>query len=427
MGYGVFSVAWRSRDSLHGTQGMRSVDVKSVVDWKPKIGIICYDLQPFAEDCIWRISQAMSRQSLTAYPVMFHKYQSRSRISYLPSRQVGRYLGLDSGTSTPEGLASNLNFAAAWQCVQNSDIVVLFGLQGLTAMLAAIMGRLRGRILVTVNQTLPVRAEQRRRWWIRWSKQLILRSCHINICQTELTGKVLTKVYGVNPGTLYSAPFEAGASLFKGKVVGGLRFRKKTRSQLGITSGTTAFFFCGNLHPFKGLPDLIRAIGLLGRSTDCMLCVAGREDPRGGTRGTAKSHRLLAESLGVGEKVVFCGELGERDLARVYGACDAVVLPTRKDCFPKVLVEGALFGRPLITTTSCGAAGSLVKDRVNGFVIQPGDNQALARALRKLLSVRRRRQFGRASRNIVNALCNRDVETGGYVRALNAASMMIAR
>ena len=127
-----------------------------------RVGFLTYDLQPFTEDCLYRIAEAIRPMRLTAYPVMHHPHQARARVPARASAERGRYWAVDVAGSTPEGFASNVNWGAAAACARESDVVVLFGLQGGTALVAALLATLRGRPIVYANQRLPVAWEVRR-------------------------------------------------------------------------------------------------------------------------------------------------------------------------------------------------------------------------------------------------------------------------
>ena len=94
-----------------------------------------------------------------------------------------------------------------------------------------------------------------------------------------------------------------------------------------------------------------------------------------------------------------------------------MLLPTHKDCFPKVLVEAGLAGKPLVTTSACGSAGLIVQDGVNGFVIEPGDVPQLAAAMTKLFDPALRARMGASSREIVEQICRMDLEVHGYLQS----------
>jgi glycosyltransferase involved in cell wall biosynthesis len=93
-----------------------------------------------------------------------------------------------------------------------------------------------------------------------------------------------------------------------------------------------------------------------------------------------------------------------RDMPRVLSQASVVVLPsTYGEGLPKVLLEAAASGRPIVATDVRGCR-EIVRDGVNGLLVPPGDVGALARAItRCLASPELRAQFGRAGRGFVEA------------------------
>jgi len=384
---------------------------------KIQVGFLCYDLQLFTEDCLYRVSQAISPINLKAYPVIFHPHQKKARITCHPSLEKGRHFGVNVANSTPEGFASNLNWRAAWRCVRESDVIFLFGLQGATALLVGLLGTLMRRIMISVNQTLPVAWEQKRRWWIRLLKGWLLNRCEDHIYQTPVSKEVLQEVYGIEKDRLFFAPFEAGASGFKEKLDKQKSYKGKMRREIGITD-EVLFLFVGNMVPFKGISNMIEAATLLPRGSKFICVFVGPEEPSHKTGGTIDYFLGIACKLGVEKYMRFLGALSPEHLASAYWAADVIVLPTHKDCFPKVLVEGALAEKPLITTNANGAAGTIVINGDNGFVVEPGNIYALADAMIKLLNADLRKVMGIRSAEIVRKFCDSQLETEGYVSAI---------
>jgi glycosyltransferase involved in cell wall biosynthesis len=67
--------------------------------------------------------------------------------------------------------------------------------------------------------------------------------------------------------------------------------------------------------------------------------------------------------------------------------------------------------------------GSLVMPGENGFVVEPGDVEALAGAMIALCSKERRKQMGRRSLEIVEQLCDERSETAGYLNAIQRVAL----
>jgi len=98
------------------------------------VGFFVTTFNPFTEDCLYRISRAISPINLKAISSYLPSYQEKSRFPYYPSFVKGRFWGVTAEGSTPEGFASNINWHAARRCVGESDIIVFLGLQGATAL-----------------------------------------------------------------------------------------------------------------------------------------------------------------------------------------------------------------------------------------------------------------------------------------------------
>ncbi len=72
-----------------------------------------------------------------------------------------------------------------------------------------------------------------------------------------------------------------------------------------------------------------------------------------------------------------------QQLIQLFHACDIFCLPTWGDCLPMVLSEAAAAGLPIVAT-QVGAIGEIVHEGGNGFLIAPGDSEALTERLQRL-------------------------------------------
>ncbi|ARV57699.1 glycosyltransferase [Nostocales cyanobacterium HT-58-2] len=69
-----------------------------------------------------------------------------------------------------------------------------------------------------------------------------------------------------------------------------------------------------------------------------------------------------------------------QDPVEVFGRASVFVLPSVEDGFGLVVLEAMASGLPVIVTSHCGAA-DLVEDGVNGFIVPPRDEKAIAEKL----------------------------------------------
>jgi glycosyltransferase involved in cell wall biosynthesis len=97
--------------------------------------------------------------------------------------------------------------------------------------------------------------------------------------------------------------------------------------------------------------------------------------------------RRRAAELGVAGRVVFAG--ARDDMPDVLRASDLVLLPSRIEALPTVLVEAAACGVPAVATR-VGGVPEVVADGETGWLFAPPPGpDATARAVRAALDVRR--------------------------------------
>ncbi len=92
----------------------------------------------------------------------------------------------------------------------------------------------------------------------------------------------------------------------------------------------------------------------------------------------------LAKQLGVSEKIIFTGYLSQKDLRVPYKRSDVVVLPSNKEGFGLVTIEGWLYKKPVVVSKGAGSS-ELVNEGINGYTFKPGDHEELAEKLKLLL------------------------------------------
>ena len=119
-------------------------------------------------------------------------------------------------------------------------------------------------------------------------------------------------------------------------------------------SGKTEVLFVGSGFARKGLDTLLRAVARV----QCRLTVVGRD--REQARFT-----VMAKQLEIEERVTFAGAV--EDVRPYYAAADLLVLPTRYDPFPNVVLEAFAMGVPAIVSDQCGAAEIIVPGE-SGYV-----------------------------------------------------------
>lgn len=140
----------------------------------------------------------------------------------------------------------------------------------------------------------------------------------------------------------------------------------------------------GNVIHRKGLHVLLDALAG-SADPDVEVKVAGRLDMEPGY--TRLIHDLLRQS-GLKDRVTLLGPVAGQALADLYREHHVMALPSAFEGYGIVYVEAQQFGLPVIGTTA-GAAHEIIDDGVNGYLVAPGDSQALAARLKGLQDDRR--------------------------------------
>jgi glycosyltransferase involved in cell wall biosynthesis len=91
--------------------------------------------------------------------------------------------------------------------------------------------------------------------------------------------------------------------------------------------------------------------------------------------------RLESEA---GDNVEFLGPLPRAEVLGLLRAADAAILTSAWENFPHGVVEALAVGTPVIATRTGGVA-EVVRDDVNGLLVEPGDTEAFTAAVRRYL------------------------------------------
>lgn len=92
--------------------------------------------------------------------------------------------------------------------------------------------------------------------------------------------------------------------------------------------------------------------------------------------------KKLSAELNIDNKVFFIG--ARTDIAEILRTFDIAVLSSRTEALPMALLEYMATGLPIVAT-SVGSIQELIKDRENGFLVQPKNPAALAEKILYLL------------------------------------------
>jgi glycosyltransferase involved in cell wall biosynthesis len=153
-----------------------------------------------------------------------------------------------------------------------------------------------------------------------------------------------------------------------------------------------------NLAPVKGVEHFLRAVARVRDEHGVVVApvVGKRLDSRA---GYARRLESLVADLDLEDTVYFCGY--RDDIPEVLSTFDAFVLPSIAEACPVVVLEAMAMAR-LVVATDVGGVTEQLTDGEHGFVVPPGDPEAIAdRVLAVLDDPMRAESLGRAARERV--------------------------
>jgi rhamnosyl/mannosyltransferase len=138
--------------------------------------------------------------------------------------------------------------------------------------------------------------------------------------------------------------------------------------------GEGFFLFVGVLRYYKGLHILLDA--LQNTSLRCVITGAGPVE---------MELKEQAARLGL-NNVQFLGYVSDHEKVALYKLCRAVVFPShlRSEAFGVTLIEGAMFGKPLISCEIGTGTTYVNADGETGIVVPPANAKALREAMLQL-------------------------------------------
>ncbi|GAB4442557.1 MAG: hypothetical protein Kow0031_24670 [Anaerolineae bacterium] len=159
--------------------------------------------------------------------------------------------------------------------------------------------------------------------------------------------------------------------------------------------GPTRLLFVGRFNAFKNVETLVEAAARLNEMgvSNFELQLVGEGSRR------ANVERLIIEK-GLTRQVQLLGWVERDAIAERYRQADVFVTATTWEGMPNTVLEGMACGLPVVATRASGLS-ELVKEGVNGYLVDINDSATLARRIADLINnPYERRRMGKESRKI---------------------------
>lgn len=199
---------------------------------------------------------------------------------------------------------------------------------------------------------------------VRW-----LRKADSVVVVSRAFGRELQR-RGVDPARIQWVPNAIDESALRRADSG-----EELRRAWAAGESTTLAGVIGRFSPEKGPDVFLRAFAAAASRVPKLRAVMVGDGP------ALEPCRKLADQLGIRDRVVFAGF--RSDLAAIYRAVDFLVIPSRSEGMPTVLIEAMLLGVPAVST-AVGAVPDVIENGVSGLIVPAEDIPALAGAIEQL-------------------------------------------
>ncbi len=189
--------------------------------------------------------------------------------------------------------------------------------------------------------------------------------CRRFLAVSQLAGDMFLREYPVDPQRV--SIIHPGIRIKEVDFFTREQSRQDIRKQYGIGPADVLILFVSMNFDIKGLDAVMAGMARFKSkkpSEKIKLLVVGK--------GRENYYRQLAHRLGIGDDVIFSGEVNREALERIYYAGDLYAMLSKFDTFGLVVLEAMAASLPVLISENVGAK-DLVSDGVNGFII---DNTA---------------------------------------------------
>lgn len=139
----------------------------------------------------------------------------------------------------------------------------------------------------------------------------------------------------------------------------------KFRKELNISENDFVIFYNGRINKIKGVDLLVNAFKLLEKYKNLKLLLVG----------SAEDNQIITD---LPQNVYYF--ISDKNISKYYLISNVVILPSRIDPYPYVMLEASLFNKPFIGSRVDGIA-EFIEDNIDGILFNPDDAEDLSQKI----------------------------------------------
>lgn len=236
---------------------------------------------------------------------------------------------------------------------------------------ANVIGSLAARRARVRRVVTGIRVADPRSWRNRWERW-VTRSADRVVCVSEAVAQFMQTRVGVPERQLLVIPNGIDVARYS-------HVTPASPDELELSTARRGLVCVGRLHPQKGFDWLLPlAARFLPRLPDHDLVIVGAGDEEANLR-------RLAVDLGIESRVRLVGWRAPARIPAILAAADVVLIPSRWEGMPNVLLEAMAAGRPVVATRVEGVP-EVLGPLADIQAVAPGDADAFIASVLKLAS-----------------------------------------
>ena len=181
-------------------------------------------------------------------------------------------------------------------------------------------------------------------------------------------------------------------------------WREIIRDKNGISKDDFVFGFSGRVSADKGCKELFTAFKKVSENNENVkLMIAGPIDDKSG------SDDEIFNWAKNSDKVVFTGQIENKEMCLHYAAMDVLVHPTYREGFGMVIQEAGAMACPVITTDIPGAS-EVLENEVSCLLVKPADSESLYEKMNEICNdTQKVKEMGENARKFVEENYERSI------------------
>ena len=277
--------------------------------------------------------------------------------------------------------------------VKNNDLIILGCYEQPTYILLSLLCKLLKKpYILSFDGISTNRLEEKENCIKKLIKSIVINNANYIMGNGTVSKRYFNEVFGYPLDKIYNQYLTVDSDKLNKLYIDREKYRKEYREKLKIDKDEKVLIYSGRLIDIKNVDSVIKAISHLNRNNLTFLITGGGE--------LEEDLKKLSDKLGV--KTIITGFISnQEELFKHYFAGDALILPSIYEPWGLVVNEAMFAGLPVLVSNICGCSLDLVKDNINGYIINPKSIEDISNKIYKVLYYVDKKEFSKASINII--------------------------